>query len=65
MSVILKIEGKSRAARSFVAFAKTLSFVKVEEKDDNYNPEFVKKIKQAEKEEGRKMTSAEELWESI
>lgn len=33
MSVILKIESKSKAARSFVAFAKTLSFRQSGEKE--------------------------------
>ena len=37
----------------------------IEEKKSPYNPEFVKKIKRAEKEKGTVMKSAASLWESL
>lgn len=64
MSTILKIDTRSKAAKSFLAYAKTLSFVQIEEEGDS-DKAFVTKIKQAEKEEGEKMTSAKTLWESL
>ena len=64
MSAILKIDTRSKAAKSFLAYAKTLSFVQIEE-EGNSDKTFVTKIKQAEKEEGEKMTSAKTLWESL
>lgn len=61
----IKIDTRSKAAKAFIELLKTLPFVKVEEEESPYNPEFVKKIKQARAEkEGLTVTSSN-LWQSI
>jgi hypothetical protein len=45
---------------------KAFSFVEVHEDEKSpYNPEFVEKIKPAEKEKEKVMTNAKDLWESV
>ena len=62
MALTVKIDTRSKAAKLLVEYLRTLSFVKIEEK---YDPEFVVKIKRAEKEDGEVMESAEDLWKSL
>lgn len=62
MALTIKIDTRSKAAKLLVEYLRTLSFVKIEEK---YDPEFVEKIKRAEKEDGEVMESAEDLWKSL
>lgn len=62
MALTIKIDPRSKAAKLLVEYLRTLSFVKIEEK---YDPEFVEKIKRAEKEDGEVMESAEDLWKSL
>lgn len=59
----LKIDTTTKAGRAFLAYAKTLSFVKVEEK--NLDKKLVEKIRNAEQEQEEEMTSAEELREKL
>ena len=65
-TVTIKIDKSSEAAKLFLAYAKTLPFAKVEEEE--YDPEFVKKIEQSRKDyqdgKGRKTTidDLNQLW---
>jgi hypothetical protein len=62
----LKIDTRSKAAKVFLEFIKTLSFVQIEEQSPaSYNPEFVKKIQKARRDEGGIEVTAENLWERI
>jgi hypothetical protein len=63
----LKLDTSSKAAKMFLEFMKTLSFVQLEEQNEksNYDPEFVKKIQKARKEKGGKTVTSENLWELI
>jgi DICT domain-containing protein len=63
----LKLDTSSKAAKMFLEFMKTLSFVQLEEQNEKekYDPEFVKKIQKARKEKGGKTVTAENLWELI
>lgn len=55
MEITIKIDKRSKQAKMFYEYLKTLPFVEIEEtKKDNktkssYNPEFVKQVLQAEK----------------
>lgn len=67
METIVRINTRTKAAKAFLEFVKTLSFAKVEE-EEHYNAEFVKKIRRAEKEieEGNLTTmNPEDVWENI
>ncbi len=60
----IQVKETSVQAKSFIEYAKTLPFVKIEEKSP-YNPEFVKKIKDAMKRGNFKEVDAKNIWESI
>jgi len=64
MSLTVKIDTRSKAAKKLVDYLETLSFVKIDDAP-HYDPAFVKKIQMAEEEEGELMKSPSELWESI
>lgn len=65
MSVTIKIDTRTKAAQKLLEYLETLSFVKVEEEKSTYNPEFVEKIKRAEREDGGIEVSSENVWENI
>jgi hypothetical protein len=67
MAVVLKVDTKSKAALSFIEFVKYLSFVKIIQQDesDAYNPEFVKKILDADKNDKRVRINTKSVWDSI
>lgn len=68
MATIVKIDTRSKAAKNLLDYLKTLSFVTVEEKKPRYTPEFIKKIKESEKqiEKGDyKEIDANDIWGSL
>lgn len=66
MSVTIKIDTRSKAAKKLLEFLQTLSFVKIEENESPYNPEFVKKIKEsAASKERIVVEDIDELWKSL
>jgi|GEM_PF-3574053 hypothetical protein len=60
MTAIIKIDTRSKAAKIFLAYAKTLASVEVEDEISSHQ-ELVEKIKRAQTETGEKMTTAQEL----
>jgi len=67
MTTVIKIDTRSKMAQQFLEYVRTLPFAKVEQQTEKspYNPEFVKKIKKAEKQKGRVVTSGKSLWDSL
>ncbi len=64
--VTITIKENSKQAKAVIAMLRTFSFVEIQEDTKSpYDPEFVKKIKLAEKEKGKVMNSASELWKSL
>lgn len=63
MSITLKIDTKSKAAKQLIAYLKTLPFVKFEE--ETYDSEFVERVLNAHKNDERHTIPTEKLWESI
>lgn len=62
----LKLDTRNKAAKVFLEFVKTLSFVQIEEqKEETYNPEFVKKVLKARAEQGGIEVTSENLWDRI
>ena len=60
------IKKDTKQSRAIIEMLKAFSFVEVREDEKSpYNPEFVEKIKRAEKEKGKVMTNAKDLWENI
>jgi antitoxin component of RelBE/YafQ-DinJ toxin-antitoxin module len=57
MEAIIKINKKSKAAKLFLEYVKTLSFAKVEEPEILYNAETEKAIKKSR--EGKNITKTE------
>jgi hypothetical protein len=69
-TVTLRIDERSKAGKALKNLIDALAGkpetgVEIIEDESPYGSEFIKKIKNAEKEQGRTMTSAEKLWESI
>lgn len=64
MSITLKIDTNTEAAKQLIAYLKTLPFVKIEE-ESPYNPEFVEKILNSHKNDKRHKIPTDKLWESI
>jgi hypothetical protein len=60
----IQVKENSTQAKSFIEYAKTLPFVKVEEKSP-YDPKFVKKIKAAEKRGNFTEIDVNNVWESL
>ncbi len=66
--IVLDINPKSKAGKMLKDLLDLIADkqgVKIVEEKSPYNAEFVEKIKRAEKEKGRSMTTAESLWDSI
>lgn len=62
----ITIKENSEAAQAFLAFAKTLKFLKIEEvKEDSYDPKFVKKVLKSAASKNRTTVTAANLWDSI
>ena len=64
MTAIIKIDMRSKATKSFLAYAKTIAFVDVEHKIYCHQ-ELTENIKRAEIEKLKKMTTAQRLWENL
>lgn len=62
----IKIDTRNKAAKKFLEFIKSLSFVTIEEQveESPYNPEFVKKIKRAQKQKGI-VVDTNDIWGSL
>lgn len=61
-TITLHYDGRSASAKSLLEFLRTLSFVKVsEDKDPEYDPEFVAKIERSRKSKGKKI-ALDDLW---
>ncbi len=70
MELTIQLDGRSKQAKALIALLKSLSFVKIkkEQQESLYNPEFVKKIKEAEEEIEKGNTiriNPNNVWESI
>lgn len=66
MSVTVKIDTRSKAAKKLLAFLQTLSFVEIEEEKSPYDPEFVKMVKKsAASKERIKVEDVDKLWENL
>ena len=72
-TITLKINERSKAGKAGKALkdlidalaGKPQTGVEIVDEKSPYNPEFVKKIKKAEKEKGAVMKNASSLWESL
>jgi hypothetical protein len=62
MEAIIKIDIKSKAAKSFLEFAKTLSFAKVEK---GFNQETVKALNDVKQGKTFKVKNSEELFKQL
>lgn len=61
-TITLHYDGRNASAKSLLEFLRTLSFVKVsEDKDPEYDPEFVAKIERSRKSKGKKI-ALDDLW---
>jgi len=73
MEITIKIDKRSKQAKVFYEYLKTLPFVEIEEKGKKkkspYNPEFVKKVLESKKdiEKGNfiEIKDVDELWDSL
>jgi len=59
MSVVFKVDSKSKSALQFIEFIKTLPFVKVEEPAKKMNKETIKAIEEVEQGKAEKLTLEE------
>jgi len=59
------INEDSKQAKAFIAFMKSLPFVKFIKDEDNYNQEFVGKILKSYEKDKRTKIKSDKLWESI
>lgn len=67
MEVTIKIDERSKQAKALLEYIKTLPFVEIKDKDEeksSYNPEFVAKIRRAEKEKSTTV-DPNDIWESL
>jgi len=66
METIIRIDNKSKAAKSFLEFVKTLPFVKIEEEPKRYNAETEKVIADAKKGIGvKRVKNSKDLFKSL
>jgi len=75
MEITIKIDRRSRQAKALLAYLKTLPFIDIKDKGEKgmgkpakekspYNPEFVKKIRRAEKEKST-VIDPNDVWGSL
>lgn len=68
MEITLKIDRRSKQAKMLYEYLKTLPFVEIKESKPKtkspYNPEFVKKIKRAEKQKST-LIDTDDIWGSL
>jgi hypothetical protein len=64
MSTIVKIDTRSKEAKSLLTYLRSLSFVKVEEKDP-YDPEFVKMVLKSAASKKRYKVDTDDIWGSL
>lgn len=66
MAVILKIDTKSNAAKSFLEFTKNLDFVSIEKSNEEYDPKFVAMVKKSAASKKRTLVkNVDEFWDSL
>jgi hypothetical protein len=66
MATIIKIDTRSKMAQRFLEYVKTLPFVQIEQQPEksSYDPDFVKKIKRAQKQDGT-IIDTKDIWGSL
>ena len=64
MAAIVRIDTRSNTAKILLNYLKSLPFVKVEEQSE-YNPKFVKKILDSDKNDKRTRITTKSVWDSI
>jgi len=79
MEITIKIDRRSKQAKAFLTYLKTLPFIDIKDRDEKgmgkpteekspYNPEFVKKIRRAEKQVERgeyTVLDTDDVWGSL
>ncbi len=68
MELTINIDTRKKDAKVFLEYIKSLSFISFPEKETKYDKEFVKRIKEAEKEIEKGNTiriNPNNVWESI
>ncbi len=67
MELTIQLDGRSKQAKALIALLKSLSFVKIkkEQQESTYNPEFVKKIKEAEERAEYTTLDMNDIWGSL
>ncbi|MGK6350413.1 DUF2683 family protein [Parapedobacter sp. DT-150] len=69
--ITLKVNERTKGGRAFMELVKTLPFITVEDttpptqEPRSYNPEFVAKVRRAEKQKGVKVENVEEWLKSL
>lgn len=64
--VHIAVNDRSKEAKAFLEFIKSLSFIKIQEEEKSpYNPEFVAMVKNADKNDKRFSIPTDKLWESL
>jgi hypothetical protein len=64
MAAIVRIDTRSNTAKILLNYLKSLPFVKVEEQAD-YDPKFVKKILDSDKNDKRTRIKTKSVWDAI
>jgi len=65
MSVTVKIDNRSKAAKKLLEYLQTLSFVTVEEEKSPYNPDFVKMVKESAASKKKYEVDPDDVWGSL
>ena len=61
----ITIKESSPEANAFIAFVKTLKFVKVQEIEDTYDPKFVKMVLKSAASKKRYKVDTDDIWGSL
>ena len=64
MAAIVRIDTRSNTAKILLNYLKSLPFVKIEEQEE-YDPKFVKKILDSDKNDKRTRIKSKSIWDSI
>ena len=65
MAALVRIDTRSNTAKILLNYLKSLPFVKVEESESDYDPDFVKKIIDSNKNDKRVRLKTKSVWDSI